>query len=75
MGPRIGCADRRVGGTQLSSCAQQPARAPVEFLRPNPRNPRQNFDEEGLQELAELIRERGIVQPILVARCPEWECL
>lgn len=41
-------------------------KAPIEFLRPNPRNPRQAFDEGGLQELADSIRERGIVQPILV---------
>ena len=41
-------------------------KAPIEFLRPNPRNPRQTFDEIGLQELADSIRERGIVQPILV---------
>ena len=41
-------------------------KAPIEFLRPNPRNPRQKFDESGLQELADSIRERGIVQPILV---------
>jgi len=40
--------------------------APIEFLRPNPRNPRQTFDESGLQELADSIRECGIVQPILV---------
>jgi ParB family chromosome partitioning protein len=40
--------------------------APIEFLRPNPRNPRQTFDEGGLQELADSIRECGIVQPILV---------
>jgi ParB family chromosome partitioning protein len=43
-------------------------KAPIEFLRPNPRNPRQVFDERGLEELAESIRERGIVQPILVRR-------
>lgn len=41
-------------------------KAPIEFLRPNPRNPRQTFDETELQELAESIRERGIIQPILV---------
>ena len=40
--------------------------APIEFLRPNPRNPRQTFDDSGLQELADSIRECGIVQPILV---------
>jgi ParB family chromosome partitioning protein len=42
--------------------------APVEFLRPNPRNPRQHFSEESLQELAESIRERGIIQPIIVRK-------
>ncbi len=46
--------------------AQTQKKAPIEFLRPNPRNPRQTFDEVGLQELADSIRERGIVQPILV---------
>jgi ParB family chromosome partitioning protein len=41
-------------------------RVPVEFLRPNPRNPRRNFAEEELSQLATSIRERGIVQPIVV---------
>lgn len=41
-------------------------RVPIEFLRPNPRNPRKNFPEEELAELAESIRQRGIVQPIVV---------
>jgi ParB family chromosome partitioning protein len=40
--------------------------APIEFLRPNPRNPRQHFSDESLHELAESIRERGIIQPIVV---------
>jgi ParB family chromosome partitioning protein len=39
-------------------------------LRPNPRNPRQTFSEDALQELADSIRERGIVQPILVRQLP-----
>jgi ParB family chromosome partitioning protein len=41
-------------------------RVPVEFLRPNPRNPRRMFAETELEELAASIRERGIIQPILV---------
>jgi ParB family chromosome partitioning protein len=52
------------------STNQQQKKAPIEFLRPNPRNPRQSFDESGLQELADSIRERGIVQPILVRNLP-----
>ncbi len=41
-------------------------RAPVEHLRPNARNPRSNFSETELDELAASIRERGIIQPIVV---------
>src|SRR3954454_10495828 len=39
-------------------------KVPVEFLRPNPRNPRKKFAEGDLGGLAASIRERGIVQPI-----------
>src|SRR5436853_1312384 len=41
-------------------------RVPIEFLKPNPRNPRRAFAEAELDELAASIRERGIIQPILV---------
>ncbi len=41
-------------------------RVPIEFLRPNPRNPRKAFDEQELEDLAGSIREKGIIQPILV---------
>jgi ParB family transcriptional regulator, chromosome partitioning protein len=41
-------------------------RVPIEFLRPNPRNPRRLFADAELDELAASIRERGIIQPILV---------
>jgi ParB family transcriptional regulator, chromosome partitioning protein len=41
-------------------------RVPVEFLRPNPRNPRKTFNERDLDFLAESIRQRGIIQPIVV---------
>jgi ParB family transcriptional regulator, chromosome partitioning protein len=40
-------------------------RVPIEFLRRNPRNPRQDFPEAQLDELAASIRERGIIQPIV----------
>ena len=41
-------------------------RVPIEFLRPNPRNPRCNFPDAELDELAASIKERGVIQPILV---------
>src|SRR5262245_54648459 len=45
-------------------------RVPIEFLRPNPRNPRRNFSDDELDSLAASIRERGILQPILVRTIP-----
>ncbi|MBN8938232.1 MAG: ParB/RepB/Spo0J family partition protein [Rhizobiales bacterium] len=41
-------------------------KVPIEFIRANPRNPRRMFKDEELQELADSIRERGIIQPIVV---------
>jgi len=43
-------------------------RAPVELLRPNPRNPRRAFPDAELDELASSIRSKGVIQPILVRR-------
>lgn len=45
-------------------------RVPVEFLRPNPRNPRKTFEDSELDDLAASIREKGIIQPILVRTLP-----
>ena len=46
-------------------------RVPVEFLRPNPRNPRKFFEESELRELSQSIRDRGIIQPIVVRPVPK----
>ncbi|MEP9350180.1 ParB/RepB/Spo0J family partition protein [Xanthobacter sp. KR7-225] len=43
-----------------------PRRVPIEQVRANPRNPRRAFMEEGLEELTASIREKGIIQPIVV---------
>jgi ParB family transcriptional regulator, chromosome partitioning protein len=40
----------------------------TERIKPNPHQPRRNFDETGLQELASSIREYGILQPIVVTK-------
>jgi ParB family chromosome partitioning protein len=45
-------------------------RVPIEFLRPNPRNPRKFFSESDLSDLSVSIRERGIIQPIVVRALP-----
>jgi len=40
----------------------------LEKISPNPFQPRKDFDPEGLEELAASIREKGLLQPILVRR-------
>lgn len=44
---------------------------PIEQLHPNPRQPRQRFDDKAVAELADSIKTNGILQPILVRRHPE----
>ncbi|MDB5523487.1 MAG: chromosome partitioning protein ParB [Rhizobium sp.] len=40
--------------------------APIELVARNPKNPRKNFSENELQDLAASIRQHGIVQPVVV---------
>ena len=39
---------------------------PVEKLAPQPHQPRQHFDQAALEGLAQTIRERGVIQPLVV---------
>jgi len=41
-------------------------KVPIEFIKPNPRNPRRTFSEEQLKELSESIAQRGLIQPLVV---------
>ena len=47
--------------TDVSSVAEVPLAA----LQPNPQQPRHDFDDASLKELADSIREKGVLQPIL----------
>ena len=40
----------------------------LEKIKPNPHQPRKDFDEDKLQELAETIREYGVLQPIILQK-------
>src|ERR1051326_2684347 len=44
---------------------------PVGDIRPNPWQPRTHFDESELEELAQSIREHGVLQPVLVSQQPD----
>ena len=41
---------------------------PINKLRVNPYQPRKTFNQESLQELAESIKEHGVIQPIIVKK-------
>lgn len=43
---------------------------PIEFVSRNPRNPRRSFTEAELEDLAQSIREHGVVQPVVVRPSP-----
>jgi ParB family chromosome partitioning protein len=62
-----------IGDAGEESAAVSRARqkkVPIEFLRPNPRNPRKNFDDAELEDLTRSIQEKGIIQPILARTVP-----
>ncbi|RLC34922.1 MAG: hypothetical protein DRZ76_01560 [Candidatus Nealsonbacteria bacterium] len=40
----------------------------LEKIKPNPYQPRKNFDQAGLEALADSVKEYGILQPLLVSR-------
>ena len=64
--------DRRGMGRGLAAILPRPGdedglrEIPVDLIDPNPRQPRRSFDEVKLGELAESIRTRGVLQPIVV---------
>src|SRR5579862_4141862 len=43
---------------------------PVDLIGPNPNQPRRAFDDESLLGLADSVRARGILQPVLVRPLP-----
>ncbi len=46
--------------------AGAPPKLPIEFLTPNPFQPRKNFENAALDELTASIKEKGVLQPIVV---------
>ena len=49
---------------------------PVDNIVPNPNQPRRTFSTEGLQELADSIRQLGVLQPLSVRQLDHgWELI
>lgn len=48
-----------------------PREVPIHLIIANPWQPREHFDEQALEELAQSIREMGVLSPLLVRKRPE----
>src|SRR6478672_3352948 len=62
-----------VEAAPASDRSRAPRRLAVASLRSNPRNPRKSYDASDLDELVASVREKGVVQPILVRPVPGSE--
>jgi len=43
-------------------------KVPIEFIKPNPNQPRKIFDKSSLEDLSQSIKVQGIIQPIIVRK-------
>ncbi len=75
--PQADRGDRRAMGRGLAAILPRGEgtdeglrQIPLDLVDPNPHQPRQTFDEVALEELAESIRVRGVLQPIVVRPLP-----
>lgn len=64
----VGYVNKEIVGAKAVEASADILRIPMEMIEPNPFQPRMNFDEEALQELAESIRSLGLIQPITVRK-------
>ncbi len=63
--------DVLLGDAPKKEVVEQPTRLPsdkmpIEFIIPDPKQPRKSFADEAIEELSNSIREKGLLQPILV---------
>ncbi len=63
-------------GALLNTAAQEGGKkyfqCPIEELRPHGNQPRKTFNDEKLKELAASVREKGIIQPLVVRRVADY---
>ncbi len=50
----------------------EPLMVPISKVEPNRTQPRKNFDEDALQELADSIRQFGVIQPLIVQKRDDY---
>jgi len=64
----VGYINKEVVGSTEQQDTSDVLRIPVDLIEPNPFQPRMNFDQDALQELADSIRTFGLIQPITVRK-------
>ena len=72
-GPRLGRGLAALLGDSAVEAPAQPSsvrEVPLDLLEPSPFQPRTSMDATALQELAQSIRQRGVLQPLLVRPHP-----
>lgn len=58
------------GPEQMASPRKAELQVPVDKLEPNPQQPRLDFRQDELESLADSIRQKGVIQPLIVRRKP-----
>ncbi|TPN83609.1 ParB/RepB/Spo0J family partition protein [Mesorhizobium sp. CU2] len=66
----IGEIDRPAAPEQPKATVAADGKVPIEFVSPNPKNPRRHFGDAELTDLAQSIREHGVVQPVVARPSP-----
>lgn len=64
----LGDIDAPAMGSAESSAVGQLSIMPIELLAPSPLQPRRQFDEQELETLAASLREKGVLQPLVVRK-------
>ena len=59
--------------SQVTGSSSSVRTIPIEWINPGPWQPRRIFDNQALEELAVSIRQKGLIQPILVREAPDKE--
>ncbi len=63
-------ADVRPSQDDIAAAPRSVQTVPIEKLFANPNQPRRRFDDDSLRELADSIREKGVLQPLIVRKHP-----
>lgn len=64
----VGYVNKEVAGATPRQNKADILRIPMEYVEPNPFQPRMSFDQEALEELVESIKSLGLIQPITVRK-------